>query len=222
MLRPALFRPLAFASLAVCACAGIANGSIPVAVLHWTATGDDGSIGRATRYDIRRSTLPITPATFLLADTVGGAPLPADAGTAQSCDVLVPTPGRTYYFALRAADERGNWSSMSNLASYAVPVLALGDPGLLARAFDPPWPNPARVRATLRVTSPAEAGAEVSVYDVSGRLVRMLWSGPLESGTHAFEWDLRDEGAARVRAGVYFVRVRCGWWARVRSLAVAT
>jgi hypothetical protein len=189
-------------------------------VLHWTATGDDGSVGRATRYDVRRSQSPLTTANFYLGDTVGGVPLPATAGTSQACPVILPVAGQTFYFALRAVDERGNWSLISNVASYTAPVVDVAEPGLQARAFEPPWPNPARGRAMFRITSPSGDDTEVSIYDALGRHVRTLWDGRLEPGRHRVEWDLCDERASLVAPGVYYARVRIGTWTRVRSVVV--
>src|SRR5690349_7791327 len=68
-----------------------------VGKLTWTAPGDDGAVGVAARYDIRRSTVPITMLNFMISDTVAGAPAPARAGTIQSCPVVLPQAGVTYY-----------------------------------------------------------------------------------------------------------------------------
>jgi hypothetical protein len=220
MHRPKNARPVALLLLLACLFAPTAASAVPVALLHWTATGDDGPIGRATRYDIRRSLMPITTANFFLGDTVSGAPPPATAGTPQSCNVILPVAGLTYYFALRAVDERGNWSVVSNVASYTAPIVDVAEPGLQVRAFEPPWPNPARGRAMFRIASPSGDATEVSVYDALGRRVRTLWDGQLEPGRHGVEWDLRDEKASLVAPGVYYVRVRLGTWTRVRSIVV--
>ena len=220
MISPRNARPVALVLLVTCMFASVAASAVPVAVLHWTATGDDGSSGRATRYDIRRSVMPITSANYYLADTVGGAPLPTSSGTAQSCAVILPVAGLTYYFALRAGDERGNWSVVSNVASYTVPIVDASNPELQARAFEPPWPNPARGHAMFRIASPSGDDTEVSIYDATGRRVRTLWDGRLEPGRHGVEWDLRDERASLVAPGVYFVRVRIGTWTRVRNVIV--
>lgn len=213
-------RPVTLLLIVACLLAPKWGGAAPVAVLHWTASGDDGSTGRATRYDIRRSLLPITTANFFLADTVGGAPPPATAGTPQSCTVIVPVAGLTYYFSIRVGDERGNWSLVSNVASYSVPVVEASDPDLRARAFEPPWPNPARGHATFRIMSPSGDDTEVSIFDATGRHVRTLWDGRLEPGRHSVEWDLRDNKTSLVAPGVYFARVRLGAWTRVRSVVV--
>ncbi|MBI5170833.1 MAG: S8 family serine peptidase [Candidatus Eisenbacteria bacterium] len=84
--------------------------------LTWTATGDDAGTGRASRYDIRWSTSPITPANFAAANPVTG-PDPLVAGSAESFEVTGLAYNTLYYFALKAADEFGNTGEMSNLAS---------------------------------------------------------------------------------------------------------
>jgi flagellar hook assembly protein FlgD len=47
----------------------------------------------------------------------------------------------------------------------------------------------------------------VHVYDVAGRLVRMLHRGPLPAGTISLVWDGHDRFGHRVAAGVYLFRV---------------
>ena len=92
------------------------------ATLSWTAPGDDGASGTASVYDIRWSTQPITDATFGSANIATGVPAPAVAGTPQSLVIASLSPSTTYYFALKAADEVGNWSGLSNVATAATPA----------------------------------------------------------------------------------------------------
>ncbi|MFN8586436.1 MAG: S8 family serine peptidase [Candidatus Eisenbacteria bacterium] len=104
--------------------------------LAWTATGDDGGTGRASRYDIRWSTSPITEANFGAATAVTG-PTPQVAGSAESFEVPGLAYGTTYFFALKAADEFGNTGPMSNLATGATlgaPALGVS-PGALAQTL---------------------------------------------------------------------------------------
>jgi hypothetical protein len=85
--------------------------------LTWTAPGDDGSVGTASAYDIRYSTSPITDVTWASAFQAGGEPPPKPAGSPDSFVVQYLAPGTTYYFALKTADEKQNWSALSNVAS---------------------------------------------------------------------------------------------------------
>jgi hypothetical protein len=83
--------------------------------LRWTAPGDDGTTGTATSYDIRYSTSAITTSSWASATTVTGEPVPAAAGTQQTFTLTGLTSGRGYYVAIRATDNAGNLSGLSNV-----------------------------------------------------------------------------------------------------------
>jgi len=83
--------------------------------LTWTAPGDDATTGRATSYDLRRSTATITEQNFALATRVTGVPAPLPAGSTESYTVNGLIPDTTYHFAIKTADEAGNISSISNV-----------------------------------------------------------------------------------------------------------
>ena len=87
--------------------------------LTWTATGDDGSAGRATAYELRFSEQPVsgvdTTSWWNSASTAGVLPPPATSGTRESYVMSGLATGSTYHFVLRVADEAGNWSGFSNV-----------------------------------------------------------------------------------------------------------
>lgn len=85
--------------------------------LNWTATGDDGNSGIATQYAIRYYDAPITVQNWGLSNVVDYSSTPQLAGTPESVTVVGLSPGTLYYFAIRAADEVGNWSPLSNVIS---------------------------------------------------------------------------------------------------------
>jgi phosphodiesterase/alkaline phosphatase D-like protein len=87
------------------------------ATLAWTAPGDDGNMGTAKSYDLRYSTSPITPSNFSSASKASGFPVPALAGTKQSFTIPKLSASRTYYFAIKATDNAGNVSPLSNVTS---------------------------------------------------------------------------------------------------------
>jgi hypothetical protein len=84
-------------------------------VVTWTAPGDDGHAGRATAYDLRYSESQIDASNFDAASPVGGLPAPAANGARQSVTVRDLTHGTVYFFAIRAVDDAGNWSPISNV-----------------------------------------------------------------------------------------------------------
>ena len=84
--------------------------------LTWTASGDDGSLGTATSYNLRFSTDLISDdASFTTATAVTGLVAPKDAGSAESFTVTGLADGTKYYFALKVGDEVPNWSGLSNI-----------------------------------------------------------------------------------------------------------
>lgn len=81
--------------------------------LEWVATGDDGSSGTASSYDIRYSTTAITASNWSSRTQATGEPSPASPGTTQSFTVTGLTAETRYYFAIRALDEADNISDLS-------------------------------------------------------------------------------------------------------------
>ncbi len=58
-------------------------------------------------------------------------------------------------------------------------------------------------RHQIDVTIGQAARYDIAVYDQCGRLVRTLYSGQLEPGTHRFEWDWKDGAGVPAPTGVY-------------------
>ncbi|HEY3174122.1 MAG TPA: S8 family serine peptidase [Candidatus Polarisedimenticolia bacterium] len=85
--------------------------------LSWTATGDDGSTGTATFYQVRYSASPIDEGNWSAATRAGNEPDPLPAGSAQSMEVHGLAANTSYYFAIKAFDEFGNPGPISNLAT---------------------------------------------------------------------------------------------------------
>jgi hypothetical protein len=70
------------------------------------------------------------------------------------------------------------------------------------------YPNPFNPTTVIAYELPEAGQVDLAVYDVSGRLVRVLESGVARTpGTHTATWDGRDEHGALVSSGVYFCRM---------------
>jgi len=175
--------------------------------LRWTAPGDDGQVGHARAYMLRYSTLPITSANFDGATMAVTASRPRPAGSRESFTVHGLAPATRYYFALKTMDDAGNWSALSNVATFLVPTAGAEDlPVTLS--FSTPWPNPARTWVRCAFALSRTAMVQVDAFGVDGRHIRRLASGWHPAGRGEIAWDLRDEAGNRVPAGVYLVRAR--------------
>lgn len=71
------------------------------------------------------------------------------------------------------------------------------------------FPNPAS-SVNLAFTLPRAADVELGVYDLVGRRVAMIASGPMGAGTYQKVWRGLDDGGNKVRSGVYFYHLRAG------------
>ena len=69
-------------------------------------------------------------------------------------------------------------------------------------------PNPFRTDSALRFSLPQPEVAEVAIYDAAGRLVRRVYRGLLEQGSHSLSWDGRNQIGTAVASGLYLMRVR--------------
>lgn len=89
--------------------------------LDWTAPGDDGSLGTVAGYDLRYSEEPITEATWLDAKPAE-APYPlVPAGNRQEATIGLLDPATQYNIALKAVDDAGNQSLLSNVVTVRTP-----------------------------------------------------------------------------------------------------
>jgi hypothetical protein len=70
-------------------------------------------------------------------------------------------------------------------------------------------PNPFNERTGIRfrLASPLSS-VRVGVFDLAGRLVRSLFSGPLAAGAHQYLWDGLDGKGRKSGEGIYFIRVQ--------------
>ena len=96
-----------------------------------------------------------------------------------------------------------------------------------------PSPNPLRDEGTLRVTAALAAGAragnpgratglpgEVTLVDMSGRVIRTLWRGTLDRLTFDVPFTARDDQGRAIPPGLYFVVVRAGAHRSISRVAV--
>ncbi|GEM_PF-6315601 len=74
----------------------------------------------------------------------------------------------------------------------------------------PNSPNPFNPSTKIRWGIPSGYGGEVNIkiYDLRGRLIRTLYTGPAEAGTFNMEWNGLDENGRAVASGIYFVNLQ--------------
>jgi hypothetical protein len=99
-------------------------------------------------------------------------------------------------------------------------VTAVEPPAPVAARLDDNHPEPFGPATTIRFSLERGAGGDLSIFDLSGRRVRLLASGWLEAGPHALRWDGTDDQGRRMAPGVYFYRLTAGPFAGTRRMVM--
>jgi hypothetical protein len=81
-------------------------------------------------------------------------------------------------------------------------------------------PNPFRAATRLDLRVPKAQAAALRVYDVDGRLVRVLVQGAVPEGASTVAWDGADEQGRPVPAGIYYCRLSAGSKSIARTLTL--
>lgn len=88
-------------------------------------------------------------------------------------------------------------------------------------ALHPNRPNPFNPVTVIGYDVPAPGGrVNLVVYDVNGRLVRVLVASHRSPGTYAETWEGRNEQGSSVASGVYFVRMTAGSFSHTRKVVL--
>lgn len=134
-------------------------------------------------------------------------------------DTLLPMP---VGWLIEEGEESGAGLERSlTIDGYQVVYVTLGDnltevaedisPSALAIRLDQNFPNPFNPRTTIRYRLAESGPVFLRVFDVTGRLVRVLRNGDVETaGPHRIAWDGLDHTGRTVAAGTYFYRIEAG------------
>ena len=189
--------------------AELLNGAVRV-TLEGSYTG--------SHYTVERSDGPSGPSRLL------GQ---RDALCTGDCYVVDPDAllGATYWYRFDVTSADGVMRSFGPVA------VTIGGPAVGLRAATSP--NPLRDRGTLRVTAALAAGdragnpgratglpGDVSLVDMTGRVVRTLWSGTLDRLTFEVPFSARDARGDALPPGLYFVVIRAGSHRSISRVAV--
>ena len=81
-------------------------------------------------------------------------------------------------------------------------------------------PNPFNPMTKVSYKLPADSHVHLLVYDISGRLVRVLAEGNQIAGAHEVLWDGKDRSGAQVSSGTYFARLESSSGTAVQKLVM--
>jgi hypothetical protein len=130
--------------------------------LQWSATGDDGMDGNASRYDIRYSTTPINDGDWINYPQFPNDIIPQAPGSTETITVTGLDFATTYYFAVKVIDNLGNYSDISNTPTGTTadpPVIAVNPTSLSADLLTGQTED-----ASFDITNEGTAGSDLEYY----------------------------------------------------------
>ena len=122
-------------------------------------------------------------------------------------------PGGLYLLAIGVVDADGREGRAMRLCGIPEWTVGTDEPATPGMKLDlrSPYPNPFNPATTIEFTIPADAQVALSIYDISGRMVRRLCADePMRAGSHRMVWDGRNSAGRPVASGTYFCRLRAG------------
>jgi len=120
------------------------------------------------------------------------------------------------YYHVSATDFSGNEGPPATVTGgvSGIPGAATSRTELLCNI-----PNPFNPATRIVYNLGSSLPVDLSIYDVSGRLVRQLERGGIKpAGRHEVHWDGRDGVGSHVAAGVYFYRLEAGRYAETKRM----
>jgi hypothetical protein len=97
--------------------------------------------------------------------------------------------------------------------------------GNIKTALLPLYPNPSNPETWIPFDLAVSANVDISIYDISGKLIRRLSLGHLKAGNYRTRertayWDGRNQHGESVSSGVYLVQMRAGDFVQTRRLVI--
>ncbi len=82
------------------------------------------------------------------------------------------------------------------------------------------FPNPVVQSATISWQLASAEKCTLKIFDLQGRLIRVIDDGEMSAGLHQHIWNSEDESGMKVKPGIYFLRMETATNADTRKLIV--
>ena len=112
-----------------------------------------------------------------------------------------------YYYRLKQID-------IDQRFAYS-PIVSAQLDGKQAFDLQQNYPNPFRGETIIRFTLPQKTTVNLSIFDMNGRLVKVLANGSKDSGTHAVSLN-----SGILTSGLYYYKLQAGDFSAVKKLTI--
>ena len=69
------------------------------------------------------------------------------------------------------------------------------------------FPNPFDESTLINYSIPEQCNISLKIYDINGRLIKVLHEGKQPEGNYSVKWNGQDESGNHISAGIYFIKL---------------
>lgn len=158
--------------------------------------------------------------------TYNGVPNGPTAWTFNWTAPTNPPSQITFYAAGNASNGNGNTTGDYIYTASFTTGLSTAVDDQLAADFLPVelglsnYPNPFNAETNISYNLPASSSVNLSIYDITGRVVRKLIDENRPAGLNQIGWDGRNDSGEQLVSGIYFVRIITEYRTRTSRLVL--
>jgi len=80
------------------------------------------------------------------------------------------------------------------------------------------YPNPFNPTTKFKFSLPKETDVTIAIFDILGRVVKVIAREKFTAGTYEVDWDATNEMSSKVASGVYFYRIVAGNYTDLKKM----
>jgi len=82
------------------------------------------------------------------------------------------------------------------------------------------YPNPFNPKTQIRYALPEASLVAVTVYDITGRMVKNLVNASKDAGYHSLRWDATNNNGEAVSVGMYIYTIQAGEYRSTKKMVL--
>jgi hypothetical protein len=82
------------------------------------------------------------------------------------------------------------------------------------------YPNPFNPTTTIVYRLPARSEVTLEIFDMLGRLIKLLYNGTQNPGEYSRDWDGTDNTGVKVSSGVYFYKLKSSLYVCTKKMVL--
>jgi hypothetical protein len=122
-----------------------------------------------------------------------------------TCTIGGLSVNRTYYWKVVGYTSEGDSLWSGNVGQIQLKPIEVELPNQFLLYYN--YPNPFNSGTTIKFDLPESGLVVISIYDISGKLVKVLVNESRTAGSHSVKWDGRDSAGNAMPSGIYLCRM---------------